>query len=77
MFIIRELLIQMYKHEASPSMLYAYSAILFVLGAIRIGSVLVYQREKRISRESDAWYGIMAAAVNFNPSFDSRSGLAP
>ena len=53
-FIIRELLIQMYKHEASPSMLYAYSAILFVLGAIRIGSVLVYQREKRISRESDA-----------------------
>ena len=35
-------------------MLYAYSAILFVLGAIRIGSVLVYQREKRISRESDA-----------------------
>lgn len=54
-FIIRELLIAMYKHEATPDLLYSYSAVLFVLGLIRIGSVLVYQREKRINREMERY----------------------
>lgn len=50
-FIIREMLIALFKHEIKADMLYAFSAILFVLGALRIGSVLVYQREKRIADE--------------------------
>ena len=47
-FIIREVLITLFKHEITPDMLYAFSAILFVLGALRIGSVLVFQKEKKI-----------------------------
>ena len=48
-FIIRELLITLFKHEATESMLYALAAILLVLGALRIGSVIVYQREQAMS----------------------------
>ena len=50
-FVIREILIMLFKHELRPDMLYALSAFLFVLGALRIASVLVYQREKRISHQ--------------------------
>jgi hypothetical protein len=35
-------------------MLYALSAFLFVLGAIRMGSIFVYQREKSMSEEKIA-----------------------
>ena len=48
-FVLREILIELFKHELKPEMLYAYSLFLFVLGALRIGSVLVYQREKQLS----------------------------
>ena len=48
-FVLREILITLFKHELKAEMLYAFSAFLFVLGALRIASVLVYQREKRIS----------------------------
>ena len=51
-FILREMLIMLFKHEIKPDMIYAFSAILFVLGALRIGSVMVYQREKFITDES-------------------------
>ena len=50
-FVIREVLIMLFKHELVPEMLYALSAFLFVLAALRIASVLVYQREKRISHQ--------------------------
>lgn len=49
-FVIREILIMLFKHELKPDMLYALSAFLFVLGALRIASVVVYQREKRLSQ---------------------------
>ena len=48
-FVLREILIELFKHELKPEMLYAYSLLLFVLGALRIGSVLVYLREKQLS----------------------------
>ncbi len=48
-FVLREILITLFKHELKAEMLYAFSAFLLVLGALRIASVLVYQREKRIS----------------------------
>ena len=48
-FIIRELMITLFKHEATESMLYALAAILLVLGALRISSVIVYQREQAMS----------------------------
>lgn len=49
-FVLREALIGLFKHDLKPEMIYALSAFLFVLGVLRIGSVLVYQREKRISQ---------------------------
>ena len=48
-FVIREALILLFKHELKPEMLMALSVFLLVLGALRIASVLVYQREKRMS----------------------------
>lgn len=48
-FILRDVMIALFKHELKPEMLYAFSFFLLVLGALRIGSVLLYQREKGIS----------------------------
>lgn len=49
-FVLREILIGLFKHELKPEMLYAFSVFLLVLGALRIGSILMYQREKRVSQ---------------------------
>ncbi|MCG7534237.1 phosphate-starvation-inducible PsiE family protein [Pseudoalteromonas sp. OOF1S-7] len=50
-FVIREILIALFKHDLKPDMIYAFSVFLFVLGALRIASVLVYQREKHLSEQ--------------------------
>lgn len=47
-FVLRELMIQLFEHNIMPDQIFALSALLFVLGSIRIGSVLVYQREKKM-----------------------------
>lgn len=47
-FVLRELMIMLFEHKAEVDQIYALSALLLVLGALRIGSVLVYQREKRM-----------------------------
>jgi len=47
-FVLREILILLFKHELEPEMIYAFSVLLLVLGALRTGAVLVYQREKDI-----------------------------
>ena len=52
-FILREVLILVFKQKIDSSMIYAFSALLLVLGALRIGSVLVYQREKSLSVTSN------------------------
>jgi uncharacterized membrane protein (DUF373 family) len=51
-FIIREILIALFKHDIDTGTLYAFSSLLLVLAALRIGSVLVYQREKSMLEES-------------------------
>jgi len=48
-FIISELLIGLFKHNIEPEMLFALSAFLFVLGALRIASILVYLKEKELN----------------------------
>ena len=52
-FIIREILIGLFKHELKPEMVYPLSFLLLVLGALRIGSILIYQQEKAAFLESD------------------------
>ncbi|WP_020161910.1 phosphate-starvation-inducible PsiE family protein [Cycloclasticus pugetii] len=51
-FIIREILIALFKHKIDPSMLYALSTFLFVLGALRTAAIILYQREKVIADEN-------------------------
>lgn len=45
-FVLREVMIKLFEHQIGTDEIYALSALLFVLGALRIGSVLVFQREK-------------------------------
>ena len=47
-FIIREILIGLFKHQLTPEMIYALSALLFVLGALRMGSALLYLKDKQL-----------------------------
>ena len=44
-FIIREILILTFKQEASVEYLYGISVLLFVLGALRTASVILFHRE--------------------------------
>ena len=53
-FIIREILIMLFKHELKPDMLYAFSAFLLVLGMLRLGSIFAYQQEKKLTQEIDS-----------------------
>ena len=52
-FVIREIMIGLFKHKIEVDLLYALSAFLFVLGAIRTAAVIVYQREKNIPSEQN------------------------
>ena len=52
-FVIREILIGLFKHTIEPQMLYALSAFVLVLGLLRFGSIFFYQRELNISDETN------------------------
>ena len=45
-FVLREIMIKLFEHKNTPEEIYALSALMFVLGGLRIGSVMVFQREK-------------------------------
>ena len=47
-FVLREIMIKLFEHQLGHTEIYALSALLFVMGCLRIGSVLVFQREKRM-----------------------------
>ena len=49
-FLIREVLIGVFKHQLEPQMLYAMSAMLLVMGALRLGSGWLYLQEKKARR---------------------------
>jgi uncharacterized membrane protein (DUF373 family) len=49
-FVLREILIGLFKHDLKAEMIYALSVFILVLGALRISSILVYQREKRMEQ---------------------------
>ncbi len=48
-FVIREILIGLFKHNLKPEMIYALTALILVLGILRIASIIVYQREQALS----------------------------
>ena len=47
-FVLREIMIKLFEETIQVEQIYAMSTLLFVLGALRIGSILVFQREKQI-----------------------------
>lgn len=47
-FVLREIMIKLFEHKIGSDEIYALSVLLFVMGCLRIGSVLVFQREKRM-----------------------------
>ncbi len=49
-FVLREIMIKLFEHKVTPEELYALSALLLVLTVLRIGSVLMYQREKILAK---------------------------
>jgi len=48
-FVIREILIGLFKHNLKPEMIYALTALILVFGILRIASIIVYQREQALS----------------------------
>jgi uncharacterized membrane protein (DUF373 family) len=56
-FILRELMIGLFEQKLSPEMISALSLLLLVLGALRVASVLLYQRERAMhDGDSDQLY---------------------
>ncbi len=53
-FVLREIMIKLFEHKVTPDELYALSALLLVLTVLRIGSVLMYQREKVLAKGGSA-----------------------
>lgn len=51
-FVLREIMIKLFEHQISTEEIYALSVLLFVLGSLRIGSVMVFQREKMMHSET-------------------------
>jgi len=51
-FFIRETMILVFQHKAEATDLYAISALLLVLTVLRIGSILMFQRELRLVRSA-------------------------
>ncbi len=49
-FVLREIMIKLFEHKVTPEEIYALSALLLVLTVLRIGSVLMYQREKTLGK---------------------------
>ena len=50
-------MIKLFKNKLSVDQVYALSALLFVLGALRIGSALLYKREAAATRAATAKLG--------------------
>lgn len=48
-FILREVLIALFKHDIKSDMIISLSILLFVLGMLRVASVLLYHREKQLT----------------------------
>jgi uncharacterized membrane protein (DUF373 family) len=50
-FVLRELMIGLFEHKLPPEKIYAMSILLLVLGALRVASVLLFQRERVLEKQ--------------------------
>jgi uncharacterized membrane protein (DUF373 family) len=51
-FVLREVMIGLFETKLAVDKVYALSALLLVLGLLRIGSIIVHQRSVALERES-------------------------
>ena len=51
-FVLREIMIKLFQDKLPVDTIYALSAMLLVLGLLRIGSALLYERERAAARSS-------------------------
>jgi uncharacterized membrane protein (DUF373 family) len=51
-FVLREIMIKLFNHEIMPAEIYAMSALMLILGGLRIGSILVFRSEVRVLRQT-------------------------
>lgn len=49
-FVLREIMVDLYMHKLPINEIYAYSALLFVLSIMRFSSVIVYQQERKLNK---------------------------
>ncbi len=47
-FVLREIMIKLFEHTITPDEIYALSALLLVLSTLRIASIVVFQRERKM-----------------------------
>ena len=52
-FVLRHIMIDLFQHKLDTQSIYALSVLLLALGAIRIGSAITFQREKKESHHSE------------------------
>lgn len=55
-FVLREIMIKLYQDKLNVDQVYALSALLLVLGVLRFGSSLIFERE-RVSPEPESGSG--------------------
>lgn len=53
-FVLREVMIKLFEHKITPPEIYAMSVLLLVMTALRIGSVIVYQRGLALEEKAAA-----------------------
>ena len=49
-FVLREVMIKLFEGKADPGQLYAMSALIVALTVLRVGSVLLHQRDVRLTQ---------------------------
>jgi len=51
-FVLREIMIDIFEHKIVPDQMYALSALIVALTVLRIGSMLLHQRDQRLRRDT-------------------------
>jgi uncharacterized membrane protein (DUF373 family) len=47
-FVLREIMIEIFEHKVEPAEMYALSVLIVALTILRVGSMLMYQRDEKL-----------------------------
>ncbi len=51
-FVLREVMISIFEHKINPDEMYALSALILALTVLRVGSMLLHQRDVKLTNQS-------------------------